>query len=97
MIPQLKDRIGSTVQTHYPLDRDLGIEILEQEADVQLDGEYPVTIYDPIVRLRADMSREDISEHQIPPHFTNIQHALQLSRQLLATQETPLRRFTNPK
>ena len=97
VIPQLKDRIGSTVQTHYPLDRDLGIEILEQEADVQLDGEYPVTIYDPIVRLRADMSREDISEHQIPPHFTNIQHALQLSRQLLATQETPLRRFTNPK
>ena len=51
----------------------------------------PVTIYDPIVRLRADMSREDISEHQIPPHFTNIQHALQLSRQLLATQETPNR------
>ena len=44
VIPQLKDRIGSTVQTHYPLDRDLGIEILEQEADVQLDGEYPVTV-----------------------------------------------------
>ena len=36
----------------------------------------PVTIFDPVVRLRADMSREDISEYYIPPHFTNIQHAL---------------------
>ena len=39
----------------------------------------PVTIFDPVVRLRADMSREDISEIHIPPHFTNIQHALQLA------------------
>ena len=37
----------------------------------------PVTVFDPVVRLRADMSREDISEYYIPPHFTNIQHALQ--------------------
>ncbi len=35
VIPQLKDRIGSLVHTHYPLDRGLGIEILEQEADPQ--------------------------------------------------------------
>ncbi|MGN6545062.1 MAG: hypothetical protein ACTHK7_08445, partial [Aureliella sp.] len=33
----------------------------------------PVTLYDPWVRLKADLSRDDISEHQIPPHFTNIQ------------------------
>ncbi len=32
-----------------------------------------VTIYDPIVRLRADLSDPEISESQIPPHFTNIQ------------------------
>ncbi|MBD14417.1 MAG: magnesium chelatase [Planctomycetaceae bacterium] len=31
VIPQLKDRIGSMIQTHYPLERDLGIQILEQE------------------------------------------------------------------
>ena len=37
----------------------------------------PVTVFDPVVRLSADMSREDISEYYIPPHFTNIQHALQ--------------------
>jgi uncharacterized protein with von Willebrand factor type A (vWA) domain len=49
----------------------------------------PVTVYDPVVRLRADMSREDISELQIHPHFTNIQHALRLARQNLATVDTP--------
>ncbi len=32
VIPQLKDRIGSTIQTHYPRDRDSGIEITEREA-----------------------------------------------------------------
>jgi uncharacterized protein with von Willebrand factor type A (vWA) domain len=48
----------------------------------------PVTIYDPVVRFRVDMSRDDISEFQIPPHFTNIQRSLQLARQCLAAQDT---------
>jgi len=51
----------------------------------------PVTIFDSVVRLRADMSDPGISESDIPPHFTNIQHALQLSRQHLARQDTPNR------
>jgi len=51
----------------------------------------PVTVYDPIVRLRADMSNPDISETQIPPHFTNIQHGLSLARKFLTTQDTPNR------
>jgi magnesium chelatase subunit I len=33
VIPQLKDRIGSTIHTHYPLERDLGIQIIEQEVE----------------------------------------------------------------
>lgn len=49
----------------------------------------PVTIHDPWVRLKADLSQDDISEHQIHPHFTNIQHALRLARQNLATVDTP--------
>lgn len=53
----------------------------------------PVTVFDPVVRLRADMSREDVSEAYIPPHFTNIQHALQLGRQFLATQDSPNRQI----
>lgn len=44
VIPQLKDRIGSLVQTHYPLDRALGIEIMQQEAKIDLEGEYPVQV-----------------------------------------------------
>ncbi len=48
-----------------------------------------VTIHDPWIQLRADMSRDDISEQQIHPHFTNIQHALRLARQNLATVDTP--------
>jgi len=33
VIPQLKDRIGSIIHTHYPLERDLGIQIIEQETN----------------------------------------------------------------
>lgn len=51
----------------------------------------PVTLFDPIVRLKIDMSRDDVSEHAIPPHFTNIQRALQMARQFLSTQATPNR------
>ncbi|MDG1893705.1 MAG: VWA domain-containing protein [Fuerstiella sp.] len=49
------------------------------------------TITNPVVRLRADMSRDDISEMHIPPHFTNIQHGMQMARQFLALQDTPNR------
>lgn len=44
VIPQLKDRIGSLIQTHYPLERSLGIEIMTQEAGIDLGGEYPVVV-----------------------------------------------------
>ena len=53
----------------------------------------PVTIHDPIVQLRADMSRDDLTESMVHPHFTNIQHSLQLARRLLATQDTPNRQI----
>ncbi len=38
VIPQLKDRIGSIIHTHYPLERDLGVRILEQEVDAKGEG-----------------------------------------------------------
>ena len=44
VIPQLKDRIGTLVRTHYPRERETGVAIMEQEADVSLDGEYPVRV-----------------------------------------------------
>jgi uncharacterized protein with von Willebrand factor type A (vWA) domain len=54
----------------------------------------PVTIYDPVVWLKADMSDPSITEIQIPPHFTNIQHGLQLARKFLSNQDTPNRQVT---
>ena len=53
----------------------------------------PVTIHDPWVQLYADMSDPEISEAQIPPHFTNIQHSLQLARRNLSTCDTPNRQI----
>ncbi|MEZ6071843.1 MAG: magnesium chelatase [Pirellulales bacterium] len=44
VIPQLKDRIGTVIHTHYPRERELGIEITEQEAGIDLGGEYPVVV-----------------------------------------------------
>ncbi len=60
-------------------------------ADIPTLMPKPVTIYNPIVRLRADMSDPNISEVQIPHHFTNIQHAMSLGRKFLASQDTPNR------
>jgi uncharacterized protein with von Willebrand factor type A (vWA) domain len=53
----------------------------------------PVTVFSPVVQLRADMSRDDLTEFQVPPHFTNLQHGLAMARQLLATQDTPNRQI----
>jgi uncharacterized protein with von Willebrand factor type A (vWA) domain len=51
----------------------------------------PVTIHEPVVRLRADMSDPEITEMDLPLHFTNIQRALQLARQWLGGRPTPNR------
>lgn len=61
VIPQLKDRIGSTIRTHYPGDRSLGIEITRQEAGIDLDGAYPVQVppfMDAIVEEVSIRARE---------------------------------------
>ncbi|HEV7224594.1 MAG TPA: magnesium chelatase, partial [Pirellulales bacterium] len=44
VIPQLKDRIGSVIHTHYPRERDQGIAIMEQEAGTDLGGDFPVVV-----------------------------------------------------
>lgn len=44
VIPQLKDRIGTVIHTHYPRRREVGMQIMEQEAGVCLDGEFPVQV-----------------------------------------------------
>lgn len=47
-----------------------------------------VTLFDPWVQLKVDMSRPEVSEHMVHQHFTNIQHSLRLARQLLINQDT---------
>ena len=44
VIPQLKDRIGAVIHTHYPRERDLGIKVAEQESAIDLGGEWPVVV-----------------------------------------------------
>jgi len=44
VIPQLKDRIGSIIQTHYPLERDLGIQMIQQEVAAESDKDYPIQV-----------------------------------------------------
>jgi magnesium chelatase subunit I len=44
VIPQLKDRIGAVIHTHYPRDRDQGIRMVEQEAGIDTGGEWPVLV-----------------------------------------------------
>ena len=51
----------------------------------------PVTIHDPWVRLRVDMSDPEVSEFMVHPHFTNIQSSLALARRMLSAQDTPNR------
>lgn len=62
-------------------------------ADIMKVMPKPVTIHDPMVQLRYDMSRDDITESMVHPHFTNIQRSLELSRRLLEVQPTKNRQI----
>ena len=57
VIPQLKDRIGATIQTHYPRERDLGIEIMEQEAAIETGGDHPILVPRFMKEIVEQMSR----------------------------------------
>ena len=90
--------LDGLIRREYPGDWLNFIEVytfakLRQAGEVVTLMPKQVTLFDPVVRLKADMSDERVSELQIPPHFTNIQHGLQLARQLLAGQDTPNRQI----
>lgn len=53
----------------------------------------PVTIHQPVVRLRTDMGDPKASELRVPQHFTNIQRGLEVARRVLTGQETPNRQI----
>lgn len=88
--------LSGLIYTQYPGDPLQFIEVysfarLRHISELASMMPRPVTVFDPVVRLQADMSREDITESMIPPHFTNIQHALRLARRYLGAQDTPNR------
>ena len=60
VIPQLKDRIGSVIHTHYPRDRAMGIDIMQQEADIKLETgtDYPVAVPLFMSQVIEEISRE---------------------------------------
>lgn len=82
------------IRREFPGDY-LGFVEMSSFARVKSPGEIlslmpkPVTVFDPVVQLRVDMSRDNVSEHMVHQHFTNIQHGLSQSRRLLAAQDTP--------
>lgn len=58
VIPQLKDRIGSIIQTHYPAERELGIEILQQESKLDLNGPYSVVVPYFMAEIIEEITRQ---------------------------------------
>jgi uncharacterized protein with von Willebrand factor type A (vWA) domain len=88
--------LDGLIRTEYPGDFLQFIELYtfakpRRVSEVAALMPKPVTLYDPIVRLKANMADPRVSEMQIPPHFTNIQHGLQLARKFLSVQDTPNR------
>ncbi|MGA1516846.1 MAG: hypothetical protein ACO396_03640 [Phycisphaerales bacterium] len=90
--------LDGLIRSEYPGDF---LQVVEMDtlARLRRPGEIvelmpkPVSIHDPVVRLRADMSDPRITELDLPLHFTNIQRALALSRQVLAAQDTANRQI----
>lgn len=57
IVTPLKDRIGSVVQTHYPLSRELGIEITEANAWTDREDSPPVHVPGFIREILEETSR----------------------------------------
>jgi uncharacterized protein with von Willebrand factor type A (vWA) domain len=90
--------LDGLIRTEYPGDFLQFIELYtfarpRRVSEVAALMPKPVTIYSPWVELEFDMSDPRRSELDLPPHFTNIQHGLQLGRKYLAAQDTPNRQI----
>ncbi len=58
IITQLKDRIGAEIRTHYPLTRELGIQIILQEATMPLKDDVKLTIPDFMTEIIEQITIE---------------------------------------
>ncbi|MFI5278990.1 MAG: magnesium chelatase [Gemmatimonadales bacterium] len=64
IITPLKDRIGSEIQTHYPRELELGMEITEQEAWTER-GKLPVVVPDFVAEVVERVAFEARSDKRI--------------------------------
>ncbi len=55
-----------------------------RESDLPLVMPKPVSLYDPVVRLRMPLEQAQQKEDRLPLHFTNLQLGLRTARQLLS-------------
>ncbi|MFN7020815.1 MAG: VWA domain-containing protein [Phycisphaerales bacterium] len=90
--------LDALIRQEYPGDHLTFIEMftfakLRGPAEIVSLLPKPVSIHNPVVRLRADMGDPNMSELRVPQHFTNIQHALSLARRVLSGQDTPNRQI----
>ena len=86
--------LDGLIRSEYPGDFLSFIEMytfakLRRSGEIATLMPKPVTVYDPVVQLRVDMAKENVSEHMVHQHFTNMQHSLRLARQSLAGKPTP--------
>jgi magnesium chelatase subunit I len=58
IITQLKDRVGAEIRTHYPLTRELGIEIIQQEARIPKNDEVKVIVPDFMTEIIEQITIE---------------------------------------
>ncbi|QDT63190.1 sigma 54-interacting transcriptional regulator [Calycomorphotria hydatis] len=57
IVTPLKDRIGSVIRTHYPLTRELGMQITEENAWTERDSEVSVLVPDFVSKIVEETSR----------------------------------------
>ena len=58
IITPLKDRFGSQIRTHYPLDVDVEMDVIDQEARLAPAGDLVVTVPDFMTEIVAEVSQQ---------------------------------------
>ena len=57
IVTPLKDRIGSTIRTHYPLTRELGVQINDQNAWLERGGAHKIAVPPYLKEVVEEMAR----------------------------------------
>ncbi len=65
LITPLKDRFGSQIRTHYPLDIDTEVAIVEQEADLTVSEGLDLSVPSFMTEIVANVSHAARSSHHI--------------------------------